>query len=606
MKKRNLMKKVSEPLAKILFCFDTEDRKKLLLVLLLACVGALLETIVTGIVFPFMGIMTKPESIHEYRLLNTLYKYFGEPSINHLLVYFSVFLVGLYLFKTVFQFFVMVLQTRFSSRIEADIAIRLFRTYLAAPYHFFQNTNSSVLIRNITKEVPYMVGQVILSGMTFITEFVVVLGIFILLLVIEPVGFFFQTITIAILSSIYFLYFRSTIQKSSIVRQEADALVNKSVYQAFHGIKDVKVLGKEDFFIKEFGKVIRKLTHATGTQAMIFMSPRSFLEASGVLGLIAGIAAMAAMGYSKEAMLQNLAVIVASAFRLIPSFSRMMSNINQIKFGLASLNLIYEDLSTSYSSKQLSKNEQVLFPSPINLISFDKVEFSYPNTDKKVLKGIDLNVPRSQSIAIVGSSGAGKTTIIDLLLGLHKPTAGALMFDGIRLTDDNLDNWRTKIGFVPQHIYLHDDNIKRNIAFGLPDDQICELKLRKAIELAQLERFIDGLPEGVETLVGEEGVRLSGGQRQRLGIARAIYHEPEILIMDEATSALDNQTEKEFVEALEKFMGKKTLIIVAHRLTTIRNCDQIYFLKDGYVADSGTYESLSSSNQDFRAYAALL
>jgi ATP-binding cassette subfamily C protein len=387
--------------------------------------------------------------------------------------------------------------------------------------------------------------------------------------------------------------------------QELKREILKSLQQSLGGVKEVKVLGRERFFFDDFTSRHGALTRLRSHHSTLSAAPRLIIETIFIAGMLFVISSLVMSSEVEAGLMPQLGLFAYAGVRLIPSASRALADLNNIRFGSSVTRRLYNDYIQCTS---------FLEPSPANHakneITFtDRVEithltYTYEESPRPVLTDISLTIRRGETIGIVGPTGAGKSTLIDLLLGLLSPSAGGIFSDGKNITLSPR-SWRTKIGYVPQNIFLIDDTIRRNIALGVNDKEISEQKLRNAIRLAQLEDYVHSLPLGLHTIVGERGVRLSGGQRQRIAIARALYHEPELLMFDEATSALDNQTEREVIQAIETLRGKKTLVIVAHRLSTVRSCDFLVFLKEGKIAACGTFDKLLAHNEDFRCMAAV-
>jgi ATP-binding cassette subfamily C protein len=376
----------------------------------------------------------------------------------------------------------------------------------------------------------------------------------------------------------------------------------KSANEGLNGIKELKVLGREETFIQRFLHNVTLYSRAVGYKAVAFELPRYVLEAVAVLMMLLVAGWFIWLGRPLASIVPTLTLLAVAAVRLLPSANRMTSAALNLRWGRPSLDAVYRDIRTLERSNSESDAPACAMRFERE-IAFENVDFSYPGGTGQALRGITLRIQRGTSVGFVGPSGAGKTTAADVLLGLLQPTQGLVTVDGTSITT-NLAGWQRQIGYIPQNIYLTDDSIRRNVAFGIADDCIDETKLWQAIDAAQLREFVDLQPMGLDTVVGEWGVRLSGGQRQRIGIARALYHNPSVLVMDEATSSLDQETEREFVRALEQLAGTRTIIAIAHRLSTVKNCDQLLYFEQSELTASGNFLSLQESSASFRSMVA--
>jgi ATP-binding cassette, subfamily B, bacterial PglK len=378
----------------------------------------------------------------------------------------------------------------------------------------------------------------------------------------------------------------------------------KAVNQGIGGIKDARVLNRENEFIEKFRieafNSSRLLTYISYTKKI----PQPVIETTAVIGMMLIAAILVWQGRSMTAIIPIMALFGMAIVRLMPAIRKLTMDYTYLIYNIVSINPIYEDLKELELERKLfiedRRKGEVL--NLKRVIDAKDVYYSYPDSDEQALNGVSFAIPKGHAVAFVGSSGAGKTTVVDLLLGLLKPKSGTIEVDGMNI-QENLSAWQQNIGYIPQSIYLADETLRSNIAFGLPESEIEEDKIWRAIDSAQLRELVERLPDGLDTIIGENGTRLSGGQRQRVGIARALYHNPQVLVMDEATSALDNITEKEITKAIEALKGDRTVIMIAHRLTTVENCDLLYLMKEGKIVDSGTYSNLVDNNRDFRKMA---
>ena len=392
------------------------------------------------------------------------------------------------------------------------------------------------------------------------------------------------------------------------IRDRANTEQFKALNEAFGDVRLVKLWGCEDFFINSYSKPAAAVARFNSTKTVIKQTPRSIMEIIAFGGIIIVVLYLLASGRGFQDLLPLIGVYAFAIYRLMPSLQTIFADATEMRFAAKSIDSLYETMYSFNNEKHPSsvdnkKVERILLKKEFRL---ESITFSYPNTQEPVICNLNLKVDVNSSVALVGVTGAGKTTIANIILGLLKPDIGKILVDGIEITDENLSNWQRNLGYIPQDIYLQDDTIARNIAFGIPDDSIDLGVIEDVARIANIHNFIvKELPEGYQTIVGERGVRLSGGQRQRIGIARALYNNPDILVLDEATSALDGATEGEVFTAIQNIAKTKTLIIIAHRLTTIKECDVIYVLKNGSITGSGKYDELIETNENFRKIAGV-
>lgn len=567
--------------------FNKREKKKLLILFLMMIISAMFETIGIGLIVPFVGIVTNPSIIKEQKILNTIYELFHFNSTTSFLI-FSVFvLLTIFVLKNLYILLFQYSQNRVILNQQVKLSKRLFNEYLTKPYTFHLQRNTAVLLRNVNEEVPKVFQGIIISGFQLFTELLVIFCILSLLLFTTPVA----TLTASFLlggSVILFLkMFRKKMGEIGKEQQKVNGKMIKWMNQGLGASKEVKVSGKESFFVSAYAEQSQKNAIIKRYIMMLDQVPRLFIETLIVSIVLITMLIIIFQGITMTKIVSTMALFAMAAFRLMPSINRVIAMISTIRYNRPALTVIYEDLFvnteefyhkyTEDNSLGLSNNGERTFKDSIRL---NGVSFKYPNQKDYSIKDVSLTIPIGQSVAFIGESGAGKTTLVDIILGLFRPEKGTISVDGKNLYEIE-STWKKKIGYIPQTIFLSDDSIRGNIAFGVPSEKIDDNAVWRAIEQAQLRDFVDSLPDKLETAVGERGVRLSGGQRQRIGIARALYHNPEIIFMDEATSALDNETEKEVMKAIDNLKGEKTMIIIAHRLSTIENCDIVFKIKNG-------------------------
>lgn len=559
------------------------ERKRAAVLLGLMLIGMLLEMLGIGIIIPAMTLLMRSDTTAQMPIFESLFNF--NPNQTQLMIIVMTFLVIVYLVKNIFLAFLAWQQTRFAFDMQAAISQRLYSNYMKQPYAFHLQKNSAELIRNVISEVNLFTARALIPGMLLLTEGLVVLGVGVLLFVIEPLGTFVVSF---VTGGAAWLFYRSTqarINKWGVARQYHEGLRLQHLQQGLGGIKDVKVLGREEEFLKQYQEHNIESAKAAQYQFTLQQMPRLTLEILAVGALAFLVIVMMGQGRNITQIAPTLGVFAAAAFRLMPSVNRLLSAMQALKFTLPVVDTLYFELKSNVEEIPFKQfKSDVVFTHKLTL---NKIGFEYPDSTKPALHDITFTVTKGETIGFVGSSGSGKSTLVDLILGLHKPSEGEVLVDG-ECIENKLRAWQNQLGYVPQTIYLTDDTLRRNIAFGLPPDKIDDVTVNRVIKAAQLNKFVEGLPDGLNTIVGERGVRLSGGQRQRIGIARALYHDPSVLILDEATSALDNTTEQGVMQSVDALHGQKTIIIIAHRLTTVEGCDRIYELKDGGVVNQGS------------------
>jgi ABC-type multidrug transport system fused ATPase/permease subunit len=556
-------------------------KKRLIVLLILLFVGMLFEMIGLGVLIPALSLMTEKDVNIKYPILQPILNTLHFSSQRELLFFGFSLLIIVYLVKSLVLAYLYYRQSKFNADLSAEFSDILFNGYLNQSYNFHLERNSSQLLKNIQGEVVQINGVLQAFGALLI-EVSMVLGIFIVLITIEPFGAIVVTIVLAFSTILFHLLSKNRILEWGQARQFHDGRINQHLMQGLGGVKDVIMMGKENFFVEKFREHNREKAKSVTKIVTIGLMPRLYLEFLSVLGLSGLILVMVAQNKSIELLIPIIGVFVAAAFRLIPSANRIVTSIQAFKFAAPVLEVMYNEFKIIRNTE---KNNSIKSESKLNFsieIKLNNVNFKYLNSNSNALQSITVSIKKGESIGFVGPSGSGKSTLLDVILGLLRPLNGEITVDGINI-HSNLRAWQDQIGYIPQNIYLTDDTIIRNVAFGISDEDINIEKVIKSLKAAQLYEFVDNLPNRLETFVGERGVRMSGGQRQRIGIARALYYEPQVLVLDEATSALDIETEKEVRAAVNALQGDKTLIIVAHRLSTINQCNRVFELKKGQI-----------------------
>jgi ABC-type multidrug transport system fused ATPase/permease subunit len=568
---------------KILFLLSKKQKKQIIGLFFLLLIGIFFEMLGLGILIPVFSVMLNPQKLLDYHLFQKFaIKILLLPK-KEIILLFMIILIIVYTIKSIFLFFLTWKQNRFSTDLSADLSKRMFHGYLTQPYSFHLVNNSAFLLRNIQNEVSQFL-TVSQNVVVISIEASAALGVALMLFFIEPLGAFI--VMIFLIFSV-FIFYKLTKNKLIIWgknRQLFDGKTNQHIIQGLNGIKDVIILGRQKVFLDNYNKYNEAKADISTKQYTLQMMPRFYLELLAVVGLCFLILIMTIQGKSNEIIFPIIGVFVAAAFRIIPSFNRIMSAFQVIKYNKVVLDLLYNEFSKFNNLNLKVADFKIQFEKEIDI---KNIYFSYPNAEKPSLLDVSIKIKKGNSIGLIGKSGSGKSTVADILLGLLIPEKGEIIIDNKINISQCLESWRSKIGYVGQNIYLTDDSIINNVAFGIPKEEIDIKQVNNVLKLAQILDFINELPDGLGTIVGERGVRISGGQKQRIGIARALYNNPEILVLDEATSALDNETEKDFMNSVYQMKGTITLVIIAHRLTTIEKCDFIYELNNGKVINCG-------------------
>ncbi|AXI10770.1 ABC transporter ATP-binding protein [Oceanobacillus zhaokaii] len=572
---------------KLLKLFNKKEKKKLLILFFMMIIAAIFETIGIGLIAPFVGIVTNPEIIQNQVILAYVYEFFNFQSTNAFIIFLVVLLLSIFVFKNLYLLLFNYLQVRVTTHQQVKLSRDLFKEYLTKPYIFHLQRNTADLLRNVNGEVSRVFQGIVISGFQLLTEILVIICISILLFVTAPAAMITASILLGGSVFLFFKLQRNKIDQLGVEQQKVSSAMIKWVNQGLGASKEVKVSGKEAFFIKSYEEQSQINGNNIRYMKMLEVIPRYFIETLIMAIVLIVMLIIILQGTNATQLISTMALFAMAAIRLMPSINRVVALITTMRYSLPALNVVYEDLFMNKEDMPiLNKIPMVINKGPKafhDSIQLNEISFRYPNQKEYAVKDVSLTIPIGQSVAFIGESGAGKTTLVDIILGLFHPEKGSVLVDGKNIHDQK-SLWQQKIGYIPQSIFLSDDTIRGNVAFGINSEQIDDSEVWRALEQAQLKQFVEGLPDKLETTVGERGVRLSGGQRQRIGIARALYHNPEILFMDEATSALDNETEKEIMKAIDGLKGEKTLIIIAHRLSTIENCDIVFKINKGQLA----------------------
>ena len=556
-----------------------------LILLFITLIGSIVEALGIGLVVPFITLVLSTDFSFP-SFITASWPVITSLSKDQLVIYMVLVFVSFYFFKSIFILWLTARQTGYIYSLQESISGRIFTAYLNKPYKFHLLENSGRLISNTITECNQFCVGFVSAVILILNDVFILTAILSVLLYFEPFGAFISFVLFGVIGSILFIFSKKRAATWGEARQEMERQRIKSAQQGFSAIKDIKLFNNEKIFVNEYINHTHISLDAGRKQSILQCIPRIFLEFVAVLALC-GIVVCLILNGDQSKVVPVVGLFAAAAFKLLPTISRLVQNFQTVVFCTPSVNLIHSQLGQSkmpIGQSYSSNSENIKLEKNLRV---SNLSFSYEGTERTVLESINMDLHAGQMIGFVGMSGAGKSTLIDCILGLIVPSSGNLIIDGVKITNKNVKSWQKNIGYVPQVIYLLDASLRENIAFGISIDFIDEEKLGNAIKKAQLSDFVSDLPKGLDTFVGEQGVRLSGGQRQRIGIARALYNDPSVLVLDEATSALDNETESEVMNAVESLQGSRTILIIAHRLSTIKNCDYIYKLENGKVISDG-------------------
>ena len=565
--------KSENPLIKVFQILSKNQRKRFYLILFCLFIGMILEAFGIGIILPVLNIVVSPESLKQYVWLNDFFNSISLINNQQIIIFALILLIGVYFFKSLYLVLLSYYQNRYISFISSQISNRLFKNYLNQDFMFHNERNSSELIKMFQVEIN-MVTSLLLSGVILITEIAIVIAIISTLFFVEPSGTIFIIIFFLVFGSIFYYFSRNKSSAWGIIRQQEDSKISKLIMEGLNGINEVFLLGKEHFFHSRLVRYNKTKAIINSNQITLGQIPRYYLEFISIVSLVGFILIMIINEKDLNDIISIGGVFIAATFRVLPSINRIIGSLQQIKYYKSSVDIVSRDLNLAGLPIVDKKDQtEILFQHKLQL---DQVSFSYPKSESSIFENLNFELNHGEVVGIIGPSGVGKSTFTNLIVGFLNSFEGDFKVDGKLIDKSNAKNWRKQLGYVSQSIYLIDDTIRANVAFGEEPDEIDDLRIEKAIKKAQLYNFIQGLPEKLDSIVGERGAQLSGGQQQRIGIARALYNEPKLLILDEATSALDEETEKEVMKAVEGLKGEMTILIITHRLSTLSCCDKIY------------------------------
>ena len=581
---------------------NPRERRQTVMLLAIILIMGVLQMGGVAAIMPFMAVAANPETVQTNPYLAAVYARLGFTDPQRFLFFLGIGVFLAVVVSIAFKAFATYAQVRFSELRKYGLGRKLMAGYLCQPYEWFLNRHSAGLGKTILSETEQVIGGALGPAIGLISEGVMALAVIILLIVVDPLLALTIAVGICGAYALIYLALRKHLSHLGADRLGANLERFEAVQETFGSIKDVKVGGLEGSLLQRYNEPARRYALALAMQSVASQMPRFALEALAFGGLLLTVIYLMASAGDMRQALPVLAVYAFGVYRLMPAVQNLYGQLVALRFSAPTLGNLHRELM------RLTPEGAINLPlgraKPLGLrqyIRLEQISYRYPGSARTTLHDLSLEIPAHSTVGLVGKTGSGKTTTVDLILGLLRPQMGTLNVDGAPITADNLRAWQATVGYVPQHIYLADTSVRANIAFGIPLERIDQSAVERAARIANLHNFVtQKLPQGYDTPVGERGVRLSGGQRQRVGIARALYHDPDLLILDEATSALDNLTEQAVMEAVNNLSRRKTIILIAHRLSTVRNCDCIYLLTAGQIEATGSYTQLIEASSYFR------
>jgi ATP-binding cassette, subfamily B, bacterial PglK len=592
---------------KIIDFLDSGERKRVFMLLAMILAMGIIEVLGVASVLPFMYVLSDPGMVDTNPYLALTYEWFEFEEPQEFLIFLGFCVTAMVVFGLLFKSLTHYAIYRFVTMRNYSISSRMLQGYLYQPYTWFLNRSSSDVAATVLSQVNELVTRTLMPAMVFITSAVLVIFLVTLLVIAQPVVALTAAFALGAAYGAIYLWVRRILVRLGAERRSANQQRFHLAGEATGGIKDVKLLGLEDIYMRRYREAAQKMAARDAIISSIGEVPRYLLEAVAFGGLMFFVIFLLTKGDGTVVdIIPIIGLYAFAGLRLFPALQQVFRALSNMRFGQSTLDRLHRDFEENaaaaanrpprYSGKPLRLTE---------CLELVNVHYSYPAADRAALRGLDLAVDARTTVGIVGGTGAGKTTAVDVILGLLVPARGEIRVDGVPITQTNLRAWQQSVGYVPQQIFLADDTVAANVAFGLEKEAIDFAAVERAARIAELHDFVtDELPKKYDTLVGERGVRLSGGQRQRIGIARALYHDPDVIVLDEATSALDNLTERAVMDAVRNLGHEKTVVIIAHRLTTVRHCDEIFMLEQGRLVESGTYDDLLKKSGRFRAMAS--
>ncbi len=581
---------MSEFLHQYFYLLDKNTRKKLVGLLLLFITSSLLDVLGIGLVGVFLTLIMNPVTLSQYTQYIPFHQYIHLPEApNQFIIGTGIIIILAFIFKATLACFVQSRITSFSYSYALTLKMRLMDSFQRAPYTYHLKKNSAYLTNHLQQVDGYASG-ILIASLTLTANLIIAFAITLLILISHP-------LTTMILSGVFAFIF---LINNGLLKEKMSALgstcasaaghINKDILHALKGIKEIRILGKEAFFLNRIHAVSAAFAMAHRTRALYLQLPRNFIEATLATFIILLCIGSIMTGMTSAEVISFVGLFTVAGARLMPTMNQLTAGINDLRFNAQTMKRIYEEFKLLEQLNQHAIPMATTRKLPFNTISLQNITYLYPQGKQSALTHINFNIKKGQSIGLIGTSGAGKSTLVNLLLGFLQPQQGQILVDNQPIA--NVREWLNNFAYIPQHIFLLDDSLKHNIALGVEDEHIDPVRMLHAIQMAQLEQVVASLPDGQDTLLGENGVRLSGGQRQRVALARTFYHDRDIIVMDEATSALDNETEHEIINCIKRLHGVKTLIVIAHRLSTIAYCDVIYKMEKGQIVQTGSFQEV--------------
>lgn len=579
------MKDIFKKFNKVL---NKKQKSRVVVLIFMILIGAVLETLGVSMIYPLIETVMMPEVFEQNAMIIWICNVLGYTSAEQFVTFMLLALIFIFIFKNLYLLLLYYVQHSFITNSQYRISRDLLKVYLNRPYEFYLNASTGDIMRTVYSDSTGIF-NLLLQCMQFVTEFMVAIFLGTYLLIIDPVMTIVMGILLVGITLLSSAFLKPRISRIGEESRQQQSKMYKTIMQSINSVKDVKVYAKEDAFLGIYRKYGKRYYNLARDHEVLSSVPRLAIEAFSLSGVLAYMAVMMKLGQNVQTMVPQLSAFAVAAVRLLPSASRINTYLANIAYYRPTLDYVYANVELpknvderAAEAKAVTETDKLKFH---DCIKVEQLYYKYPNTDKYIFENARMQVPYGKSVGIMGPSGAGKTTVVDIMLGLLRVESGTITCDGVNVLE-HYGQWLANIGYISQTINMVDDTIRANIAFGVDVDDIDDARVWQVLEEAQLADFVRNLPNGINTVIGERGVRISGGQRQRVGIARALYHDPEILILDEATSALDNDTEAAIMEAIENFHGRKTMLIIAHRLKTIENCDIIYKVENGKITES--------------------
>ncbi len=583
---KNNLAAVKKIIQELVYILPDKQKKRAVVVLLVIIIGSGFELLGVSAVLPFLQAILTPETLMESQYLQPVIRILGIDTANGVLILVGVGLILVYILKNVFMVFSYYVSYDYSTRVKKELSIKMLHSYMSRPYTFFMNVNMAEILRGCNEDIEGV--YTILSNLfTILAEMLATVLIAAYIIYTEPLTAVAAVVLILAVMMGIVLLFKPLMKRLGRIYMNAHAAKNKAIYQTVSGVKELYAMQRQELFIEEYDAASETVRKTQRNYEFVNSSPDRIVEGVCLSGLIGIVLIRLLMGVDMVAFVPKLGSFAMAAFKLLPSIGKISNRITGIVYNKPRLDNVFDNVMEAQQYEKACAEESRRRSSGLEIgttaafqevVSVENIVWQYEGQTRPVLDGVSFEIHKGQSVALIGISGSGKTTLSDVILGLLTPAKGSVYMDGIDIYTMP-KAWAGIVGYVPQSVFLIDDTIRNNVAFGLRD--VDDADIWKALEQAQLKAFVETLPAGLDTIVGDRGIKFSGGQRQRVAIARALFNKPEILILDEATAALDNETEKAVMESIDALQGQITMVIVAHRLTTIRNCDSIYEIKDG-------------------------